>query len=116
MTKSISSAPSNRPDTSPQAVARVLRECVKMGNSLIGYIQLDGDRPQGDVYCLIADCRALADALDALAAQAAVTWQDRVERALVPLPWYDTTSITLTRKTVEAALRLSFPELAPSDD
>ena len=54
---------------------------------------------------------ALADALDA-----APTWSERVERAMVTLPWYDTTSITLTRKTVDAALRLSFPELAPADD
>ena len=109
------------PDTSPQNIARVLRDLLA---------QIDRMAPTLEEYDYTPEeCagKALADALDAAPAvrgtimntvSGALTkdeWADRLEAACVEYyPTFGTRE--QMRPGMDAALRKAFPELAPADD
>ena len=119
------------PDTSPKAVARVLRDLLA---------QIDRMAPTLEEYDYTPEeCagKALADALDAapavshtplLGALTKDEWAARVERGAIRLAldsrfpgaeWplnFSETDRRIFSLQSDAALRASFPELAPADD
>jgi len=90
----------NKPDTSPQNSARVLREALNALPSTFGPTRL-------------AQSYALADALDALPTP--ITWEERVKAASVPYRTGRDAYSQPVRKLVASILRAAFPEMAPND-
>jgi hypothetical protein len=96
--------PANRPDTSPQNIARVLRE-------LAGRQQSTRTVTRQQVDTL----RALADALDTTPAP--MTWEERLDR-LMPTAWPQMTEKE-KRDYLDQwtpVIGAAFPELASTDD
>jgi hypothetical protein len=133
MTKPISSAPSH-PDTSPQAIARVLREAIEELEPCaegFGWLTLErmtaladalDATPQRCTRCHgwhsapwdTCDVVPLADALDRQPAP--MTWEERVERVAMAIEETDYAEQSEYSTIADAALRAGAPELAPSDD